>query len=197
MSLRLGAKDLLEIRLIKRMTDTNGRLMYLSEEQVKGFLEVIPKRHPSHFFLFYTLWKTGLRITEALYLKIRDIDLLNSRLRITFFRGEVKVHRWIGIDSELGNVLQAHINLIGPDSFLFPFTRQISAQMCIRYALRSGIGGWVRCHTFRHSFAINYLVLTSDIWKLQDILGHRDLRVAKEYVKMIAKISGGETDEKS
>ena len=45
----------------------------------------------------------------------------------------------------------------------------------------------IRCsaHTFRHSFAVNYLRATGDLYKLARILGHSTMRVTEIYLRSV------------
>jgi len=54
-----------------------------------------------------------------------------------------------------------------------------------RYGRKAGIEG-VRCspHTFRHTFAKNFLVHGGDLFTLQKILGHSSLYVVRMYVEL-------------
>jgi integron integrase len=55
-------------------------------------------------------------------------------------------------------------------------------QKAIRRAtVRSGVSKRVTCHTFRHSFATHLLEDGCDIRKLQEILGHKDIKTTMIY----------------
>jgi integrase/recombinase XerD len=69
----------------------------------------------------------------------------------------------------------------------FPLSRSGVEQMLTRLGERAGLKG-VRCspHTFRHSFAKNYLLNGADIFSLQKILGHSSLASVRNYVNLFA-----------
>ena len=62
-------------------------------------------------------------------------------------------------------------------------TRSGIQQMLRRYGKQAGING-VRCspHTFRHTFAKNYLLNGGDIYSLKAILGHNTFDMVNEYL---------------
>ena len=57
--------------------------------------------------------------------------------------------------------------------------------MLTRLGRRASISG-IRCspHTFRHTFAKQYLMQGGDVFSLQRILGHNSLEVVKVYVNL-------------
>lgn len=50
-----------------------------------------------------------------------------------------------------------------------------------RAAKRSGIAKRITCHTLRHSFATHLLEDGCDIRKLQEILGHKNIKTTLMY----------------
>ena len=48
-------------------------------------------------------------------------------------------------------------------------------------------GEKVSCHTWRHTFAKNYLLNGGDIFSLQKILGHADIVTTKNYLHLNEK----------
>lgn len=59
--------------------------------------------------------------------------------------------------------------------------------MISRLGKKAGVVG-KRCspHTFRHTFALRYLMVGGDVFSLQRILGHSSLEVVKLYMNMVA-----------
>jgi integrase/recombinase XerD len=68
-----------------------------------------------------------------------------------------------------------------------PLTESGIQQMLRRYSRKAGISG-VRCspHTFRHTFAKNYLLNGGDVFSLQKILGHSSLASVRTYLNLFA-----------
>ena len=58
-------------------------------------------------------------------------------------------------------------------------------------ARRAGLTKRVTCHTFRHSFATHLLESGVDIRRVQDVLGHTDLRTTMRYTHVVDQSAGG------
>ena len=68
-----------------------------------------------------------------------------------------------------------------------PLTKSGIQQMLRRYGRRAGLTTIQCCpHTFRHTFAKNYLLNGGDIFSLQKILGHTSLASVRVYLNLFA-----------
>ena len=54
----------------------------------------------------------------------------------------------------------------------------------------TGIKKPVNCHTFRHSFAPHLLEEGYDIWTIQELLGHKDLKTTMIYTHVLNRAGG-------
>jgi integrase len=53
-----------------------------TEEQAQAIINWVAERDPTMAVLLTLMWKVGLRITEATYLRAQDIDLVNGRIAL-------------------------------------------------------------------------------------------------------------------
>jgi len=147
--------------------------------------------------IFLFLLDSGLRVSELIGLDLDDVDLAGGCVRVRHGKGDKE--RIVPIGSLVQKTLWKYVNyhrhkpLTGRVVRLFlsdyglPLTKSGVQQMLRRYGKRAGITG-VRCspHTFRHTFAKNYLLNGGDIFSLQKILGHSSLASVRVYLNLFA-----------
>ena len=132
----------------------------------------------------------GLRISEAIALKIADIDSARMVLRIEHGKGGDA--RFAILSPRLLAVLRTYFRILKPaGDYLFPSWRpdtHLSAG-CIQQACRdatrqSGIGKRISPHVLRHSFATHLLENGEDIRVIQTLMGHRRIDSTARYASV-------------
>ena len=140
---------------------------------------------------------SGIRISELVGIELGDVNLAEGCIKIRRAKGNRE--RIVPIGSLVQKSLWKYLNHHRPQpltekiSRLFlsddglPLTKSGVQQMLRRKGKRAGIIG-VRCspHTFRHTFAKNYLLNGGDIFSLQKILGHSSLASVRTYLNLFA-----------
>jgi integrase len=125
----------------------------LGAEEVARFFENVPSlKYRAALMLCYG---AGLRISEAVALKISDIDSQRSMLRIE--EGKGRKDRYVMLSPRLLAVLRAYWRAARPRQFLFPSWREgrhltvgALSQACRDASRRSGIGKQITAHMLRH-----------------------------------------------
>jgi len=143
------------------------------------------------------LLDTGIRVSELVNIELDDIDLAEGYIRIKRAKGGrerivptgslVQKSLWRYINSSRPPPLTQQVTTLLLSDKGLPLTRSGIQQMLRRYGKKAGITG-VRCspHTFRHSFAKNYLLNGGDIFSLQKILGHSSLASVRVYLNLFS-----------
>lgn len=156
----------------------------LSQTEIAQFLGAI--RRPKYRALFMTIYAAGLRISEAVALRVADIDSKRMTLRVR--QGKGRKDRYVMLSPRLLAVLREYWKLTRPTEWLFPgrdrkqpLDRQTVYLGCQRIARRAKLTKKVTPHTLRHSFATHLLEAGTDIRTIQALLGHRSLRTTALY----------------
>jgi site-specific recombinase XerD len=132
----------------------------------------------------------GLRISETVALKIRDIDAARMLIRVE--QGKGRKDRYALLSPRLLAVLRAYFRAMRPrGEYLFPSWRQglhLSAgalsEACRDAARLAGIPKRVTAHTLRHSFATHLLEAGTDTRVIQALLGHSRIETTARYTRV-------------
>lgn len=140
--------------------------------------------------MLHTMYATGLRVTELVSLKIRDLNLDAGFLAAT---GKGNKRRLVPLGEWAIELLEKYINEIRPlcapltEEILFlsnrrkGMTRQRFWQLVKGYAEQAGIRKPISPHKLRHSFATHLLEGGADLRSVQAMLGHADISTTQIY----------------
>jgi site-specific recombinase XerD len=156
----------------------------LSYEEVLAFFDHVPSlKYRAALMVCYG---AGLRISEAVALKVTDIDSKRGLIRVE--QGKGHKDRYAMLSPRLLDVLRRYYRATRPADYLFPSWRKehhlstTSLQMaCREAALRAHIAKRVTVHTLRHSFATHLLENGTDIRVIQVLLGHTRIDTTARY----------------
>lgn len=159
----------------------------LSEQEVQKIIEkgVLFK----HQVFMTLLYSTGLRLSEALNLRLSDID--GERLQIRVQRGKGAKDRYVSFPRCLLDLLRSYYKIYRPVDYLFngkvsgePWAQR-SAQWSIQAAKQAvGLEKQVSAHVFRHCYATHHLEKGSNLVYLKEQLGHKHLKTTAKYIRL-------------
>jgi integrase/recombinase XerD len=162
----------------------------LDPAEAKRLLAV--KRSPVARMCATVMYCCGLRISEALNLKVTDID--SQRMVVIVRGGKGNKDRHIPLPRRTLDLLRDYWRQYRPETWLFltPDGRPL-ADHSVRYFLKkarqdSGIRKRVSCHTLRHSYATNLMARGVDVRVIQALLGHRSLKTTTVYLHMTSSV---------
>lgn len=156
---------------------------YWTREEIHAILDKVS--NPSHRMMFTYLWMTGTRITETLSVKRKDLDFDSFLITIRWLKNRKFKSRNIPMHPQLRQLLQLYCGKMLSDDLIFDISRQRAWQLCQKYANANP-------HRFRHSFAVNWLKCGGSLVILSQILGHSDIRVTMEYLRIVPIEQGQE-----
>ena len=159
----------------------------LSADEVVRFLEAVPSLKARAALT--TAYAAGLRASEAVSLKVADID--SGRMVIEVRHGKGAKDRTVMLSPQLLTILRTYWRLARPEEWLFPgrtLDKPIDVQVlhaaCRSAAKAAGLVKRVSVHTLRHSFATHLLESGVDIRIIQVLLGHNNLSTTARYTHM-------------
>jgi integrase/recombinase XerD len=161
----------------------------LSEEEIISILNSID--NIKHKAIIMTIYSAGLRISEVIGLKIKDID--SKRMQIRVEQGKGKKDRYTLLSGKALEVLRAYFKVYKPKIWLFEGQggeqyAGRSIQNILKTAVsQTDIKKRVTVHTLRHSFATHLLENGTDLRYIQHLLGHESSRTTEVYTHITTK----------
>lgn len=176
----IRSSEPVNIRFAKR---NKSLPVVLSRQEIQSLLAEIS--NSKHKLLVALAYGAGLRVSEAISLKARDLDLEELTVHVKQAKG--KKDRLTLIPEKLVNDLK---NLLaGKDGGDYAFASERggklterTAQAVFEHALqKTGIKKDATFHSLRHSFATHLLENGTDIRYVQELLGHANIRTTQIY----------------
>jgi site-specific recombinase XerD len=166
----------------------------LSPEEVGKFFENVPSL--KYRAALMTCYGAGLRISEAVALKVSDID--SSRMLLRIEEGKGRKDRYVMLPQRLLAVLRCYWRVAWPKLYLFPSWRQnrhlssTSLSLACRDASGTcGLNKRITPHMLRHSFATHLLENGADIRVIQVLLGHTRIDTTARYTRVSPQVVAG------
>ncbi|MDO8669117.1 MAG: tyrosine-type recombinase/integrase [Candidatus Buchananbacteria bacterium] len=144
--------------------------------------------------MFYTLLYCGLRRGELIGLKVYDINLEKREMTVAAETSKSKNSRIIPIHLELVTLFKDYLaerkKLRYQTSSLFVSNNRdagITFNGLKHFVdnIKNASGVNFHLHQLRHTFAVNLLNNHSDIAKLKQLMGHRDIRMTASYLRCL------------
>jgi len=147
--------------------------------------------NPKHRMLLETVYGCGLRVSEVVALKVRDIDGERRLLRIEQAKGAKD--RMVIVSPGLLDALRRFWSTHRPGHWLFPQVFRVDRPLGISTAQkvftqaksRSGVKKVGGIHSLRHAYATHQLEHGLPVHELQRLLGHGQLQSTLRYVHWV------------
>ncbi len=158
----------------------------LSREEIKRLLK--QTKNSKHKLLLSLAYGAGLRVSEVISLKVKDIDLKELTIHLKNAKG--KKDRLTIFPNKIKAGLKNLIAEKGKNDFVFSSQRGGSlsvrtAQKVFKNSLkRAKIKKQATFHSLRHSFATHLLENGVDVRYVQELLGHENIRTTQGYTQV-------------
>ena len=174
---------------------------YLQPEEIERLTEVAS--NPRDRLLIRIPWRTGIRVSELIGIRIQDIDFDNRAIVIKVLKQRkrdgkaIERRRVITIDQGSLDMVRKYLEwrkrFPYKGDLLFPITRQRVDQIYWKLGRRAGIKEIgdpavsqhrkLHPHHLRHSFAIHCIKHGMSVERLPKILGHQSPTTTSVYLQ--------------
>jgi len=178
LAIRWGIVSRNPMRGIKKLKEPPGRLRFLTVDEIGRLIRACsPHLKP----IVITALNTGMRKSEILNLKWKDVDFVNRT--ITVRKSKNNEVRIIPINGVLYKILK-NLHRFKKSEWVFPgkdgkplgdFKRAFKTAL-----RRAGIEDF-RFHDLRHTFASHLVMNGVNIRTVQQLLGHKDIKMTMKY----------------
>ena len=164
-----------------------------TEQQVRLLVAWKPKGKYArrlHVLILFLL-DTGCRISEALSVRVREIDFENLLVTLD---GKGRKQRVVPFSFELRRAMFRYCKETNRTADRLLFANRLETKLGRRNVLRDvkllcrklGFNPPARTlHAFRHTFAVNYLRRGGSVFHLQKVLGHSTLEMTRRYANLV------------
>ena len=166
----------------------------LAEEEVMDLIKNI--ENIKHRTMIMTGYSAGLRVSEIVGLKLKNID--SKRMMIHIQEAKGKKDRMVPLSRILLETLRSYFLVYKPKEYLFEgqfggaySTRSVQEVMQVAKQKVTNKTGSV--HMLRHSYATHLMEAGTDIRIIQALLGHNSIRTTMLYTH-VSKVAIGKVE---
>jgi len=167
----------------------------LSTNEVRSILNTV--NTPQNKAYLTTVYSCGLRLNEALFLQVSDIDA--DRMCIHVHRGKGAKDRYVPLPESTLNILRSYWKIHRNPAWIFPRLGHsgqegpLATTPMNKGSVQGALGRVVKqlklkkrisVHTLRHSYATHLLEAGVNIRRIQQYLGHSSLNSTMVYLHL-------------
>ena len=190
--LRCGVVDKDPMGLVRNPKLSKPLPVFIKECEMNRLFDEI--EFPDDYFghrdktILLTFYNTGIRVSELLGLKVKDVDLVRNELVVL---GKRNKQRIVPFGNELADSLRDYINIrsgINPRSEALFLN---APNRCVTYAIvRKVVNDYLGMvttqqkrspHVLRHTFATVMLNHGADLESIKELLGHESISTTEVY----------------
>ena len=176
-----------KLREIKKTLDildpiTIKRVFKYHEDRIAIYKEAL-----RNYCIFLLLYDTGLRISELLALRVRNINFRTNTIHVQITK--TKEERYVFFTDRTKRNLRKMILSHKIEDYLFINYKQNKRMvvnnvemMCTRLRKTLNLTEKIAPHKWRHTFATRFLQDGGDLETLRLLLGHKSLKTTQQYL---------------
>jgi integrase len=163
------------MKRVKLLKEPPGRLRYLTFDEAERLLKELPEA-PAAVVAFAL--NTGMRKGEILGLKWRDINFDQKQIAVE--KTKTNERRWVPINDQVYRILEAQKGPRKPSDPVFA-DGAVNLRKHFEGAVKRANLENFRFHDCRHSFASQLVMSGANIRVVQQLLGHKDIKMTMRY----------------
>ncbi len=191
-ALRLFYKHILDrewnLKKLPRPRKQKSLPKVISPEQVSVLIEKATTF--KHKVFITLLYSTGLRLSEALKLRVEDIEASAMRIRVNDGKG--KKDRYTLLSMDLLDMLRFYFRAFRPEGgWIFngkyrgtKWSGKAAQHAIVEARRRAKLPDFVTAHVIRHCFATHLLENGTDLVSIQRLMGHKYLKTTAQYIHL-------------
>lgn len=159
----------------------------LSTEEFQSILDSVTNlKHRTIICLMYSV---GLRVSEVINLKIKDVDSKNNKINIRNAKG--KIDRVVMLDQSVLELMRKYWDTYKTKEYLIEGAKgdvysAKSIQQIVQTAVKKlGINKKISSHSLRHSCFTQLIKNGTDLRTVQKLAGHKNINTTANYIKLI------------
>lgn len=166
---------------------SNRKIPEIPTKEELGYLFYLTK-NLKYKAIFITIYGSGLRLSEAVNLKVSDID--GKQMRIFIRSGKGDRDRYALLPEKTLEILREYYKQYHPKDWLF--VSEKGTHLTVRavqdafkaIVKKSGIPKHITIHTMRHCFATHCLNEGKNIFEIKRLLGHVRIDTTTWYLQL-------------
>jgi len=178
-----------KIYLVERPRKEKTLPEVLSEEEFVSVIQTID--NIKHKAIVLIIYSAGLRLSEVVNLRIKDID--SKRMKVFIQQAKGRKDRYTLLSKKVLPILRDYFKEYKPKDWLFEGAKGqrysvSSVQSIVKSAYeKAGIKKKVSTHTLRHSFGTHLLENGTDLRYIQSLMGHESSKTTELYTHITTK----------
>jgi integrase/recombinase XerD len=159
----------------------------LSTEEIQQIIDCTDNlKHKAIIILMYSC---ALRVSEAINLKVNDIDSKNKKINIRSSKG--MIDRVVMLDEKLLETLRVYWKTYQTKEYVFEgatggkYSTNSIQNIVKSKAKKAGINKKISSHSLRHSCLTQLIKNGVDLRRVQKIAGHKNINTTANYIKIV------------
>jgi integrase/recombinase XerD len=173
------------VRIMNLVRPRRGRSLpkVFSKEEVKKILSAT--HNLKHKLILWIIYSCGLRRSEVINIRLRDLNRERGILNIIEAKG--MVDRIVPVPAKVWEKIDEYLESYHPVIYLFEgqsggrYSVESVYRVFKRSLRRAGIDKEVGVHSLRHSYATHLHESGLDIKYIQELLGHKSMKTTEIY----------------